>query len=47
MIGVSTIADTAIKCFMRDWFFIPWVGRVGNYMEHTLFDVGKLPIDEP
>jgi 2-polyprenyl-6-methoxyphenol hydroxylase-like FAD-dependent oxidoreductase len=47
MIGVSTIADTAIKCFMRDWFFIPWASSVGNYMKHTLFDVGKLPIDEP
>jgi hypothetical protein len=22
-------------------------GRTRNYMEHTLFDVGKLPIDEP
>jgi len=47
MIGVSTIADTTIKCFMRDWFFIPWAGSIGNYMKHTLFDVGKLPIDEP
>jgi 2-polyprenyl-6-methoxyphenol hydroxylase-like FAD-dependent oxidoreductase len=47
MIGVSTIADTTIKCFMRDWFLIPWGRSVGNYMKHTLFDVGKLPIDEP
>ncbi len=47
MRGVSTIADTTIKWFMRDWFFIPRAGRSGNYMEHTLFDVGKLPIDEP
>ncbi|CAK9251732.1 unnamed protein product, partial [Sphagnum jensenii] len=38
MRGVSTIADTTIKCFMRDWFFIPRAGRSGNYMEHTLFD---------
>jgi 2-polyprenyl-6-methoxyphenol hydroxylase-like FAD-dependent oxidoreductase len=47
MQGVSTIADTTIKCFMRNWFFIPRAGRTGNFMEHALFDVGKLPIDEP
>ncbi|CAK9208139.1 unnamed protein product, partial [Sphagnum troendelagicum] len=38
MRGVSTIADTTIKCFMRDWFFIPRAVRPGNYMEHALFD---------
>ncbi|CAM6049375.1 unnamed protein product [Sphagnum compactum] len=47
MVGVSTIAETTIKCFMRDWFVIPRVGHTRNYMEHTLFDGGKLPIDEP
>jgi len=46
-LGVLLIADTTIKWFMRDWFFIPMAGRVRNSMEHTLFDVGKLPIDEP
>jgi 2-polyprenyl-6-methoxyphenol hydroxylase-like FAD-dependent oxidoreductase len=46
-LGVLLIADTTIKWFMRDWFFIPMAGRVRNSMEHTLFDVEKLPIDEP
>jgi len=26
-LGVVMIADTTIKCFMRDWFFIPRAGR--------------------
>jgi 2-polyprenyl-6-methoxyphenol hydroxylase-like FAD-dependent oxidoreductase len=46
MIGLSGSADTAIKCFIRDWFFIPRAVRKGNYMEPALFDVGNLPIDE-
>jgi 2-polyprenyl-6-methoxyphenol hydroxylase-like FAD-dependent oxidoreductase len=46
MIGLSSIADTAIKCFIRDWFSIPRAFGTGNYMEATLFDVGSLPIDE-
>ncbi|CAK9213343.1 unnamed protein product [Sphagnum troendelagicum] len=46
MIGLSAIADTAIECFIRDWFFIPRAVGRGNYMEPTLFDVGNLPIDE-
>jgi 2-polyprenyl-6-methoxyphenol hydroxylase-like FAD-dependent oxidoreductase len=47
MIGrVSAFADTAIKCFLRDWFFIPLAVGRGNHLEATLFDVGNLPIDE-
>jgi 2-polyprenyl-6-methoxyphenol hydroxylase-like FAD-dependent oxidoreductase len=46
MIGLSASADTAIKCFIRDWFFIPRAVGTGNYMEPALFDVGNLPIDE-
>jgi 2-polyprenyl-6-methoxyphenol hydroxylase-like FAD-dependent oxidoreductase len=46
MIGLSAIADTAIKCFIRDWFSIPRSVRTGNYMEPALFDVGNLPINE-
>jgi hypothetical protein len=46
MIGASMNVDTSIKCFFRDWFFIPRGVQMGNYMEDALFDVGKLPIDE-
>jgi 2-polyprenyl-6-methoxyphenol hydroxylase-like FAD-dependent oxidoreductase len=46
-VGASVNADTSIKCFFRDWFFIPRGVHTGNYMEDALFDVGKLPIDEP
>jgi 2-polyprenyl-6-methoxyphenol hydroxylase-like FAD-dependent oxidoreductase len=47
MVGSSVNADTFIKRFLRDWFFIPRGVHGGNYMEDTLFDVGKLPIDKP
>ncbi|CAM6028643.1 unnamed protein product [Sphagnum balticum] len=46
MIGLLASADTAIKCFIRDWFVIPRAVGTGNYMEPALFDVGNLPIDE-
>ncbi len=39
--------DTSIKLVFQRWFFIPRGVQIGNYMEDVLFDVGKLPIDEP
>jgi hypothetical protein len=33
--------------FFWNWFFIPRGVHTGNYMEDVLFDVEKLPIDEP
>ncbi len=45
--GVLVVANTSIKCFLQDWFFMPMSIHTGNYMELSLFDVEKLPIDEP
>ncbi len=47
MVGVLVVANTSIKCFLQDWFFMPMSIHTGNYMELSLFDVEKLPIDEP
>jgi hypothetical protein len=47
IVGISIIANKSIKCFLRDWFFLPMSIHIGNYMEPSLFDVEKLPIDEP
>jgi 2-polyprenyl-6-methoxyphenol hydroxylase-like FAD-dependent oxidoreductase len=47
MIGARWETESAIQSFFRDWVFLPLGVHMGNFMEHTLFDVGKLPIEEP
>jgi 2-polyprenyl-6-methoxyphenol hydroxylase-like FAD-dependent oxidoreductase len=44
MVGTSVNANTFVKRFLRDWFFIPRNVHAGNYMEDTLFDVGNLEV---
>jgi 2-polyprenyl-6-methoxyphenol hydroxylase-like FAD-dependent oxidoreductase len=47
MIGDRWETKSAIQSFFRDWVFLPLGIHMGNFVEHTLFDVGKLPIEEP
>ncbi len=47
IIGISTSANIAIKCFIFNWIFIPRAVGMGNYMEHVLLDVKNLSIDKP
>jgi hypothetical protein len=46
IIGISASANTAIKCFIHDWIFIPKAVGMGNYMEPALLDVRYLSIDK-
>jgi hypothetical protein len=47
IIGISASANTAIKCFIYDWIFVPKAVGMGNYMEPALLDVRNLSIDKP
>ncbi len=47
IIGISASANTAIKCFIHDWIFIPKAVGMGNYMEPAFLDVKNLSIDKP
>lgn len=34
----------SVVSFLRDWFLIPWLINKKDFLTHTLYDVGKLPV---
>ncbi|CAK9211090.1 unnamed protein product [Sphagnum troendelagicum] len=41
--GMLMQSDWSLVCFLRNWFIIPRINRQ-TFLQHTLFDVGKLPM---
>ncbi|CAM6046107.1 unnamed protein product [Sphagnum compactum] len=42
-VGMLMQSDWSLVCFLRDWFIIPRINGQ-TFLQHTLFDVGKLPM---
>jgi 2-polyprenyl-6-methoxyphenol hydroxylase-like FAD-dependent oxidoreductase len=42
-VGMLMQSDWSLVCFLRNWFIIPRINRQ-TFLQHTLFDVGKLPM---